>query len=136
MVLNWGDSVLGSPVNGSWGILDWGCHSVGVVVVMMMMVVLGDVLLSVETEELLVFIISPVSHGVKSHDMSISVLRVVLLDDRNLFGEEVESELVFLSGSVGFTVFGNEVDEGQFNVLIDCGGGGKTDKSCNSKFHL
>ena len=100
LVLNWGDGTLGDPVDG--------VGEVGLIKD-------GDVLSTLElvlvTEESLVLRWGPVRHVVDTDGGHTSVLGVVVLDLGEGLGELSLSELELGSGSVGFTVLSNVLDE-------------------------
>ena len=106
---------------------------VSVMVVMTMMSVM-----SLETEELLVLVLGPVGEHVDSELVIVisRVLGVVLSDDLDLLGEDVKSERVLLSSSVGLVLSGEEVHEGHFGVLVDSDGGGESHEGGDGEFHM
>lgn len=109
MVLDWVDGTLGSPVDGFLEVL------------------LGEddnvllLLNSLESEELLVFSISPGGEHVVSNGEGVVDISVDLSVLGILLSEDVKSELVFLGGSVGVSVGGDVLDEGLFDLGGDEG---------------
>jgi hypothetical protein len=100
LVLDWGDSTLGSPVNGIGKV--GGVES--------------DSLLGMKTlwglvsEKLVALLLGPGGEEVVSNGEG-SVLGVDLVDLRFLLSEDVHSELELLLGSIGESVFVHVVDE-------------------------
>ena len=103
LVLDWVDGTLGSPVDG-----------VGEVGDIEDLNVLGEVSVSwhLESEELLVLVMSPGGELVVSNGEGVSLLGVDLLDLLVLLGEELHSEGVLLLGSIGLSEGSDVLVEG------------------------
>jgi len=109
LVLDGVNGTLGSPVDG--------VSKVGVVEH-------GDVLRGVETgwglesEELLVLLLSPGGELVVANGEGVSLLGVDLVDLLLLLLEDSHSEVVLLLGSVGFAEGGDVLVEGRFQLHL------------------
>lgn len=84
-----------------------------------LVLLLGKLVVSVETKELLVLLLGPVTHEVHGDLVTIRVLLSVLLNELHFLGEDGESVLILLLGAIGFSVFGNVGDVFSFNLGLD-----------------
>jgi hypothetical protein len=84
-----------------------------------LVLLLGKLVVSVETKELLVLLLGPITHEVHGDLVTIRVLLGVFLDELHFLGEDGESVLILLLGAIGFSVFGNVGDVFSFNLGLD-----------------
>jgi hypothetical protein len=99
LVLNWVDGSEGSPVLGGWdsfgGEDGW----------------LSESLVTLESENLFVFILGPGGHEVGTNSEGVCWIGVDLGEFGHLGVEDFLSEHVFFLGSVGDTVFSDVLEE-------------------------
>jgi hypothetical protein len=79
----------------------------------------GNLTVGIETKELLVLFLGPVTHEVHGDLVTIGVLLSVLLDKLHFLGEDGESVFVLLLGAIGFSVLGKIRDVFSLNLSLD-----------------